>query len=119
MQNRQLNEGFNEIDAVDWQTDEVLHGYWIWKEQMFAGLVNGRFIDNYERNKKKMGKGWRISHEIVRQFDVDAALTKEFTSISPFQSMLCKDGQRDSLRIDWKGSADAFEIQRRNVSLDV
>ncbi len=65
---------YNKIDYINWNVEIVLNGYEEWKIRFFNNLISGRFQLNYIEHKKTMSKGWRLEHEIFRQFDIDPSL---------------------------------------------
>ena len=54
------------------------------KRDLLSGIEAGRFQQNFADNKKEMGKGWRLEHDIVRQFDVNPLL---YSGKEPFLAL--------------------------------
>ena len=68
--------------------------YCAFKRKMLSGIETGRFQQNFADNKNEMGKGWRLEHEIVNQFDVGPLLYRgKEPFLASFEASYCHRAQ--------------------------
>ena len=78
---RKLVKMYNQIDGLNFNEEVVIKGYKIWKKRIFLGIISGELYGYYLKYKSNENKGYKLSHEIIRQFDVNP---KFYTGIHQF-----------------------------------
>ena len=68
---RKLVLSLNQIEDIQWTQQQVINQYQLWISRLVSGYLSGYFSNTYFEHKRHEGRGYKLSHEIVRQFDIN------------------------------------------------
>lgn len=69
-----LTVALNEVDGLQFGQNYVLRGYMHWKRRIITNIFNSQLSKSYLSYKSNENKGYKFSHDIIRQFDINCNL---------------------------------------------